>query len=161
MSPGSLQWLVSSRRAEARACCALNQRAQRPAERAQVGKVVQKSVGLRPNDALPSRARDGAFEAMQKHIGKDKTLMAKAERVTMGKPKSESKVRNSSHARDLRSALEWLRSHGRPDRDRQDGRPGPRSHRPAEAHGWRLPGAVQQRQGQAQSPRASPICSAT
>ncbi len=41
---------------------------------------------------------------------------------------------------------------GRPDRDRQAGQSRPRAHRAAEAHGWRLSGAVQQGQGQAQSP---------
>ena len=38
------------------------------------------------------------------------------------------------------------------DRDRQGGRSRSRGHRPAEAHGRRLPGPVQQRQGQAEPP---------
>ena len=42
---------------------------------------------------------------------------------------------------------------GRPDRDQEGGQSGPRGHRPAEAHGRRLPGDVPQRQGQAQPPR--------
>ena len=42
---------------------------------------------------------------------------------------------------------------GRPDRDQEGGRSGPRGHRPAEAHGWRLPGDVPQRERQAEPPR--------
>ena len=33
---------------------------------------------------------------MQKHIAKDKALLARAERVKVGKPKSQSKTRNGS-----------------------------------------------------------------
>ncbi len=61
---------------------------------------------------------------------------------------------NQHHAADLRTTLGMAARAGRPDRDRQAGRSGSRSHRIAEAHGWRLPGAVQQCQRQAQSPRA-------
>ena len=69
---------------------------------------------------------------------------------------AQGKARRRQPASRVRSAHDagMAARRGRPDRDRQAGRSGPRSHRPAEAHGWRLPGAVQQRQGQAQSPRA-------
>ena len=59
----------------------------------------------------------------------------------------------SNHGRrDLRSNARMAARPGRPHRDRQGGRSRSRGHRPAEAHGRRLPGAVPQRQGQAEPP---------
>ena len=51
---------------------------------------------------------------MQKHIAKDKALMAKAERVKSGRPaaKTVTKTDTLPRAHDLRTALDWLRGEG-------------------------------------------------
>ena len=105
------------------------------------------------------RAAQGPAMPCAPHLSTELRADAKAHRQgqgARGQSKNSAKPatgRHQHHARDLRTALAWLKSQGDLIETDKDGRSRPRSHRPAEAHGWRLPGDVQQRQGQAQSPR--------
>ena len=101
----------------------------------------------------PIRAVERA-SPMQRHIRKDKQLAAKAKKASKEREAKRARPRRRAESRAGSAHRARLAEvAGRPDRDRQGGRSRPRGHRPAEAHGRRLPGDVPQRQGQAQPSR--------
>ena len=93
---------------------------------------------------------------MQKHLRKEKPSRGEVanRRQVKRRHRAEGGQRSGSSSCDG-SALDarMAAPPGRLDRDRQGGRSGSRSDRPAEAYGRRLSGSVRKRQGQAQPPR--------